>query len=183
MYNKGTLIGKRTKEKHITLQNVYNFLLLLIKNTKIAELPKEKILNITLTYFNCIKELLPVEWSDYKQYRLTHIVCLNAFAIAGNIIIPSNYNFVSNQLNIKEVNKRMSSIKIFDWSSEGTLKYLKGASGSKLLAEDIIASVKKEFLNFTFSNFKMAEIKLIFGHSYSLFLGGNFPAQFMYVLC
>ncbi|MGE7587823.1 hypothetical protein [Peribacillus sp. NPDC101480] len=113
LYNKGTLIGKRTKEKHITLQNVYNFLLLLIKNTKIAELPKEKILNITLTYFNCIKELLPV----------THIVCLNAFAIAGNIIIPSNYNFVSNQLNIKEVNKRMSSIKIFDWSSEGALKY------------------------------------------------------------
>ncbi|KON69756.1 hypothetical protein AKG34_14040 [Peribacillus butanolivorans] len=140
LYNKGTFIGKRTKEKHITLQNVYNFLLLLIKNTKIAELPKEKILNITLTYFNCIKELLPVEWSDYKQYRLTHIVCLNAFAI-GNY--PSNYNFVSNQLNIKEVNKRMSSIKIFDWSSEGTLKYLKGASGSKLLAEDIIASVEK----------------------------------------
>ncbi|MED3912555.1 hypothetical protein [Peribacillus simplex] len=117
--------------------------MLLIKNTKLAELPKEKILNITLTYFNCIKELLPVEWSDYKQYRLTHIVCLNAFAIAGNKIIPSNYNFVSNQLNIKEVNKRMSSIKIFDWSSEGTLKYLKGASGSKLLAEDIIASVEK----------------------------------------
>lgn len=143
LYNKGTLIGKKTKEKHITLQNVYNFLLLLIKNTKIAELPKEKILNITLTYFNCIKELLPVEWSDYKQYRLTHIVCLNALAIAGNKIIPSNYNFVSNQLNIKEVTKRMSSIKIFDWSSEGTLKYLKGASGSKLLTEDIIASVKK----------------------------------------
>lgn len=143
LYNKGTLIGKRTKEKHITLQNVYNFLLLLIKNTKIAELPKEKILNITLTYFNCIKELLPVEWGDYKQYRLTHIVCLNALAIAGNKIIPSNYNFVSNQLNIKDVTKRMSSIKIFDWSSEGTLKYLKGASGSKLLAEDIIASVEK----------------------------------------
>ncbi|MFD4818173.1 ParB N-terminal domain-containing protein [Peribacillus butanolivorans] len=33
LFNKGTLIGKRTKEKHITLQNVYNFLLLLIKNT------------------------------------------------------------------------------------------------------------------------------------------------------
>ncbi|MFK4391101.1 hypothetical protein CN563_11760 [Bacillus sp. AFS026049] len=143
LYNKGTLIGKRTKEKHITLQNVYNFLLLLIKNTKIAELPKEKILNITLTYFNCFKELLPVEWSDYKQYRLTHIVCLNALAIAGNKIIPSNYNFVSNQLNIKEVTKKLSSIKVFDWSSEGTLKYLKGASGSKLLAEDIIASLEK----------------------------------------
>lgn len=39
-FYKGTLIGKRTKEKHITLQNVYNFLLLLINNTKIAELPK-----------------------------------------------------------------------------------------------------------------------------------------------
>lgn len=54
--------------------------------------------------------------------QLTHIVRLNAFAI-------SNYNFVSNQLNSKKVNKRMSSIKIFDWSSEGTLKYLKGVSG------------------------------------------------------
>lgn len=51
--------------------------MLLIKNTKIAELPKEKY-------------LIPVEWSDYKQYRLTHIVYLNAFTIAGNKIIPSN---------------------------------------------------------------------------------------------
>lgn len=83
------------------------------------------------------KYLIPVEWSDYKQYRLTHIVYLNAFAIAGNRIIPSN------QLNIKKVNKRMSSLKIFDCSSEGTLKYLKGASRSKLLAEDVIASVEK----------------------------------------
>lgn len=82
--------------KAYTLQYAYNFLWLLIKNTKIAELPKEKTLNNTLTYFNCFKELLPVEWSDYKQYRITHIVCLNAFAIAGNKIIPSNYNFVSN---------------------------------------------------------------------------------------
>ena len=78
--------------------------------------------------------MLPVECSDYKQYRLTHIVCLNAFAIAGNKIIPSNYNFVSNQLNIKEVNKGMSCIRIFDWYSEGTLKYLKGASGSETLS-------------------------------------------------
>jgi DNA sulfur modification protein DndB len=37
----------------------------------------------------------------------------------------------------------MSSIKLFDWSSEGILKYLKGASCSKLLAEDIIACVEK----------------------------------------
>lgn len=58
--------------------------MLLIKNTKIVELPIEKY-------------LIPVEWSDYKQYGLTHTVCLNAFAIAGNKIIPSN------QSNIKEV--------------------------------------------------------------------------------
>ncbi|WP_350299184.1 hypothetical protein [Peribacillus frigoritolerans] len=70
------------------------------------------------------------------------------FAIAGNKIIPSNYNFVSNQLNIKEVNKGMSSIKIFDWSSEGTLKYLKGASGSKLLAKRYHCICRKIILEF-----------------------------------
>ncbi|MEQ2528916.1 DGQHR domain-containing protein [Bacillaceae bacterium CLA-AA-H227] len=41
-YNKGTLIGKRTKEKHITLQNLYNIVSLLIKKSDLEDLSREK---------------------------------------------------------------------------------------------------------------------------------------------
>ncbi|MFF2286655.1 ParB N-terminal domain-containing protein [Peribacillus butanolivorans] len=83
LYNKGTLIGKRTKEKHITLQNTHNFLKSWMRKSDLAELSKEKILYISLYFFNEIKEILPKQWDDYKQFRLTHIVCLNALAMAG----------------------------------------------------------------------------------------------------
>ncbi|MGW6234437.1 DGQHR domain-containing protein, partial [Peribacillus butanolivorans] len=95
-----------------------------------------------LYYFNDIKNILPNQWSDYKKYRLTHIVCLNALSIAGNHIISDNYNFSSNQLNNTEISKSLTNIQNIDWSSEGSLKYLKGVSGSNLLAADIITSFK-----------------------------------------
>ncbi|WP_230302549.1 DGQHR domain-containing protein [Peribacillus simplex] len=142
-YSIGTLIGKRNKDKHITLQNIHNFLKLLTRKSDLAELPKEKILYISLYYFNEIKNILPNQWSEYKKYRLTHIVCLNALSIAGNTIILENYNFSSNQLNNTKISKILTNIQNIDWSSEGSLKYLKGVSSSNFLAADLVTSFKK----------------------------------------
>lgn len=136
-FSKGTLIGKRTKEKHITLQNLYQIVNLLTKKSPLAKLPKEKILNITLFYFNLIKELLPDEWNDYINYRLTHITCLNALAIVGNELINEFYSEKSQQTDSVKIANKLLSIGEIDWSSNGDLKFLKGLSGSKILAEDI----------------------------------------------
>jgi len=136
-FSKGTLIGKRTKEKHITLQNLYQIVKLLTKKSDLTKLPKEKILNITLFYFNLIKELLPDEWDDYKNYRLTHITCLNALAIVGNELINENYLAKSQQPDSVKIANKLINLGEIDWSSSGDLKYLKGVAGSKLLANDI----------------------------------------------
>lgn len=136
-FSKGTLIGKRTREKHITLQNLYQIVYLLTKKSDLAKLSKEKILNLTMFYFNLIKELMPDEWNDYKNYRLTHITCLNALAIVGNEIINENYLKKSQQPDsVKVTNKLINLIEI-DWSASGDLKFIKGAAGTKLLAGDI----------------------------------------------
>jgi DNA sulfur modification protein DndB len=136
-YNKGTLIGKRSGSKHITLQNLYNITSLLIRKTDLQDLPKEKILLLALFYFDSIKHLFPNEWEDYKNYKLTHIVTLKSLAIAGNELLNKNYSFSSQQLNSKVVLKCINNLKQFDWSTEGGLKYFKGNSGIKILAKDI----------------------------------------------
>lgn len=56
-FSKGTLIGRRTKEKNVTLQNLYNIIKLLTKKSSLANLSKERKLNIALFYFNLIKDL------------------------------------------------------------------------------------------------------------------------------
>ena len=136
--SKGTLIGKRSKEKNITLQNLYHIVKLLTKNSSLENLPKEKILNLTLFYFNLIKELFPEEWKDNKSYRLTHITCLNALALAGNKLINENFLNKSMQPDSIKISKLLENLKEIDWSSNGDLKYLKGVAGSKMLADDIL---------------------------------------------
>ncbi|MFE4145063.1 hypothetical protein ACFX4I_25045 [Peribacillus sp. YIM B13472] len=111
------------------------------RKSDLAELPKEKNLYISLYYFNEIKNIFPNQWSEYKKYRLTHIVCLNALSIAGNTIILENYNFSSNQLNNTEIPKSLTNIQNIDWSSEGSFKYLKGVSSSNFLAADLVTSL------------------------------------------
>lgn len=136
-FSKGTLIGKRTKDKHITLQNLYQIVKLLTIKSDIAKLPKEKILNITMFYFNLIKELLPDEWDDYKNYRLTHITCLNALAIVGNELINQNYLAKSQQPNSVKIAQKLLNIRDIDWSAHGDLRFVKGVAGTKILANDI----------------------------------------------
>lgn len=141
-YNKGTLIGKRTKDKHITLQNLYNIVSLLIKKSDLEDLSKEKILSIVLFYFNTIKNLLPDKWDDTKSYRLTHIISLNALAIVGNEIINENFLHKSQQPNSSKLFSMLENLKQIDWAANGDLKYLKGVSGSKILAQDILNCMK-----------------------------------------
>ncbi|GGG26501.1 hypothetical protein GCM10007425_21380 [Lysinibacillus alkalisoli] len=136
-FSKGTLIGKRTKEKHITLQNLYQIVNLLTKKSDLAKLPKEKILNITMFYFNLIKELLPDEWDDYKTYRLTHITCLNALAIVGNDLINENYLVKSQQPDSVKIANKLLNLGEIDWSASGDLKFVKGVAATKILANDI----------------------------------------------
>ena len=136
-FSKGTLIGKRNKEKHITLQNLYQIVNLLTKKSDLAKLPKEKILNITMFYFNLIKELLPDEWEDYKNYRLTHITCLNALAIVGNELINENYLVKSQQPDSVKIANKLLNLGEIDWSASGDLKFVKGMAGTKILANDI----------------------------------------------
>lgn len=137
-FSKGTLMGKRTKEKNITLQNVYNIVKLLTKKSELEKLSKEKTLNLALFYFNLIKDLFPDEWDDNKLYRMTHVTCLNALAIAGNTIINNNYLLKSKQPDSVKIANLLIKLKDIDWTSNGDLKYLKGVAGSKMLASDIL---------------------------------------------
>lgn len=141
-FSKGTLIGKRTREKHITLQNLYHIVNLLTKKSDLAKLPKEKILNLTMFYFNLIKELLPDEWEDYQNYRLTHITCLNSLAIVGNELINENYLARSQQPDSVKIANKLVNLGEIDWSATGDLKFVKGVAGTKMLAGDIRNCIK-----------------------------------------
>lgn len=141
-FNKGTLTGKRSKEKNITLQNLYNIVNLLTKKSVLQKLSKEKKLNLCLFYFNTIKELFPDEWEDNTLYRMTHITCLNALAIVGNKIINENYLAKSQQPDSVKIAQLLVNLKEIDWLAIGDLKYLKGAAGSKVLANDILNCMK-----------------------------------------
>jgi DNA sulfur modification protein DndB len=137
-FSKGTLTGKRGRGKHITLQNLYKALHLLSKNSELESMPKEKLFSLALLYFGAIKDTLPDEWDDYKTYRLTHIVCLDALAIAGNKLLNKSYSIRTHQINSAQVLRAVHQLKQIDWSKNGNLKYLKGISGSKMLSEELI---------------------------------------------
>lgn len=97
---------------------------------------------MALFYFNLIKDLFPEQWDDNQLYRMTHITCLNALAIVGNKIINDNYSMKSQQPDSIELTKLLRNLKDIDWLSSGNLKYIKGAAGSKMLADDILNCLK-----------------------------------------
>ncbi|WP_238651778.1 DGQHR domain-containing protein [Paenibacillus piscarius] len=135
----GTLTGKRNAGKHVTLQNLYKILDILFKSPEVSQLTKEKKLMLAVVFFNCIKENYNKEWLDYKNYRLTHIVCLNAFAFAGAKLFLNIVRQSSKHTPYEEITKNIKKIRGIDWSSDGPLKYIKGISGSKSLAADMIS--------------------------------------------
>ncbi|MGK5511083.1 DGQHR domain-containing protein [Brevibacillus formosus] len=136
-YDIGSVIGKRTNGRHITLQNLYRTLHLLTSDSKFSSFSKEEKLNLAMSYYNGIKERCSEEWNDYKGYRITHIVCLDALSIAGNDVLSKSFTKTSKQIDFDKVLKRINNLTLVDWSVNGPLKYLKGASGSKSLASEL----------------------------------------------
>ncbi|QCT04383.1 hypothetical protein E6C60_3675 [Paenibacillus algicola] len=135
----GTVTGKRVSGRHVTLQNLYKVLELITKPGEISSLSKEEKLTLILVYFNAIKEQFNTEWLNYKEYRLTHIVCLNALAIAGAEIFLATVTKHQGKIDYNLIQKSVKRLKGMEWGAEGPLKYLKGISGSRLLAGDILA--------------------------------------------
>ncbi|GMX61148.1 hypothetical protein Elgi_74720 [Paenibacillus elgii] len=133
----GSIIGKRNKDRHITLQNLYKTLHYLTKEPRIASLSKEEKLSLSLGYFNSIRETFENEWSNYKDYRLTHIVCLDALSIAGSGILDRAVHNQNKRFDNALIEKAVKKLKKVDWSVNGPLKYLKGLPGSRSLAEEL----------------------------------------------
>ncbi|OME83098.1 hypothetical protein BK120_14960 [Paenibacillus sp. FSL A5-0031] len=137
-HNNGSIIGKRNKGRHITLQNLYRTLSLLFKNRKLSVITKEEKLSLAVSYFSKIKELFPSEWMDYKGQRLTHIVCLDALSISGSQVLANCIHENRKQVDMVAVSRHVKKLNGIDWSSEGPLKYVKGLSGSRSLASELV---------------------------------------------
>ncbi|GIP55312.1 DGQHR domain-containing protein [Paenibacillus vini] len=133
----GSIIGKRTKGRHVTLQNLYKMLHLLTNDPSISLFSKEEKLKIALIYYGGLKDLFTAEWYDYKSFRLTHIVCLDALSIVGKELLLKAKHENSKQINQQVVLKGLNGLKKVDWSVNGPLKYLKGLNGSKSLSTDL----------------------------------------------
>ncbi|MBU7319525.1 DGQHR domain-containing protein [Paenibacillus oleatilyticus] len=135
-YHIGSIIGKRSKGRHITLQNVYRALHMLTADSKLSRLSKEEKLLLAMSYYNSIKEKFPTEWTNYKEYRLTHIVCLDALSITGSYVLSKCLPEGKKQIDHAAIIKYVDKLSV-DWSSNGPLKYIKGLSGSRSLALDL----------------------------------------------
>ncbi|TKI54812.1 DGQHR domain-containing protein [Brevibacillus antibioticus] len=137
-HNNGSILGKRNKSRHITLQNLYRTLSLLFKNQKLSVFTKEEKLSLATFYFSTMKELFPSEWMDYKGQRLTHIVCLDALSIAGSQVLVTCIQEPRKQVDLTSAARHIKKLKGIEWSSEGPLKYVKGLSGSRTLASELL---------------------------------------------
>ncbi|KWX88634.1 hypothetical protein AMQ83_05540 [Paenibacillus riograndensis] len=135
-YSIGTIIGKRSKGRHVTLQNLYRTLHLLTADYRISSLSKEEKLIIALTYYETIQKKYAEEWSDYKDFRLTHIVCLDALSIAGHDVLLKCMKAGKKQVDLSLIPKYIHKLSV-DWSAQGALRYLKGMGGSRTLAIDL----------------------------------------------
>jgi DNA sulfur modification protein DndB len=143
-HNIGTITGKRNTGRHVTLQNLYRSIELLTNEPHIATLSKDEKLLLSLIYFNSVKETFNQEWMDYKEYRLTHIVCINALSLAGSELLGRCVSEDKKHIDYAAIEKAVKKIKKFDWSVSGRLKYIKGLSGSKTLAADLTAQMLPE---------------------------------------
>ncbi|OAB41784.1 DGQHR domain-containing protein [Paenibacillus antarcticus] len=139
-YSIGSIIGKRTKGRHVTLQNVYKTLHLLTTDYRLSSMSKEQKLAIAITYFDSIKNSFQQEWDDYKNYRLTHIVCLDALSIAGSEVLLKCISKNTKQIDLSAINKFVTRVSM-DWSANGPFKYLKGMGGSRSLSIDLKAQM------------------------------------------
>ncbi|MFC6648317.1 DGQHR domain-containing protein [Paenibacillus rhizoplanae] len=106
-----SITGKRTSDRHITLQNLYRIVELLTKLPNLKSLAKEDKLMLSLIYFNAVKDHFNAEWMDYKEYRITHIVCLNALSIAGAEVLSSCVTEGKKHIDYKRITKAVKKLK------------------------------------------------------------------------
>ncbi|MEC0094356.1 DGQHR domain-containing protein [Paenibacillus macquariensis] len=136
-HNIGSIVGKRSRGRHVTLQNLYRTVHYLFKEQKMLGINNEEKYQIALNYYRSIKDIFSKEWIDYGEYRITHIVCLDALSIAGSKVLTKSMND-RGRIDYNLMNKHVKKLSSMDWSSDGSLKYLKGIGGSKSLAIDLI---------------------------------------------
>ena len=72
-----------------------------------------------------------------KNYRLTHITCLNALEIVGNELINEHYLVKSQQPDSINIAHKLLNLGEIDWPASGELKFVMGVAGTKILAMDI----------------------------------------------
>ncbi|MWC31364.1 DGQHR domain-containing protein [Paenibacillus sp. MMS18-CY102] len=134
----GSIIGKRSKGRHVTLQNLYRTLHLLTSDNRLAALSKDEKLDFAIRYYSEIQQTCSEQWNDYKGYRISHIVCLDALSMAGKNVWLSCFKENKRNIDYERLQKSIKKLAKVDWSINGPLKYIKGLSGSKSLATDLI---------------------------------------------
>ncbi|MFK4340670.1 MULTISPECIES: hypothetical protein [unclassified Paenibacillus] len=110
---------------------------MLFKEQKLIGTSNEERYQVALNYYRSIKDTFSKEWIDYGEYRITHIVCLDALSIAGSKLLTMCIN-ERDRIDYNMMHKRVKKLSTMNWSSDGPLKYVKGVSGSKSLAADLI---------------------------------------------
>ncbi|MGM1049258.1 MAG: hypothetical protein ACQEXX_24400 [Bacillota bacterium] len=75
--------------------------------------------------------------SKYKEHKLTHIVCLDALAMAGSWLLNDYKKNENSHVDYQGFRKAIKRLRKIDWSIEGPFKYLKGINGSKTLSKDL----------------------------------------------
>lgn len=143
-YHIGSITGKRSKGRHITLQNLYRMLKYFFKDTETTNLSKHEKVDLVLGFFNIMRQEYPHEWMNYKEYKLTHIVCLDALAMAASKALSNCKKENSTQIDHQKFIKSAKRLKKIDWSVSGPFKYLKGISSSKTLASELIEIMELE---------------------------------------
>ncbi|MDR6717411.1 DGQHR domain-containing protein [Paenibacillus sp. 2003] len=145
-YHIGSITGKRSKGRHITLQNLHRMLKYFFKDTETTNLSKHEKVDLVLEFFNLMRQEYPHEWMNYKEYKLTHIVCLDALAMAASKALSNCKKENSTKIDHQKFIKSVTRLKRIDWSTDGPFKYLKGISSSKTLASELfdIMNLEKE---------------------------------------
>ncbi|WP_439910770.1 hypothetical protein [Bacillus altitudinis] len=58
--------------------------------------------------------------------------------------MPKSLNEESMQIDLRILNSFLYKLEKIDWSIQGEMKYLKGVSGSKTLAKELLSLLNKE---------------------------------------
>ncbi|KYG97090.1 hypothetical protein ABEW24_24710 [Paenibacillus jamilae] len=107
------------------------------EDSEVLHLSKQEKLDLVLEFFNIIRHEYPNEWINYKEFKITHIVCLDALAMAASKVLFNCKKDSTKQIDHQQFIKSIKKMKKIDWSIDGPFKYSKGISSSKTLASEL----------------------------------------------